>query len=152
MRAIASLLNKKKRGGKRKSRGSSFLSQLCNRAFKSNKKKIHKRAKCYRDSPHDSLQWLPCSCGEDQENYTDVDVDSPENLDLLFAYRRLLGGSFTIICCTLQRTKRWWADYDLRGRYNLRQDDHVCERTRAHARVVKQLLVPLPLIILGETA
>lgn len=70
-----------------------------------------------------------------------------KNLDLVFAYRRLLGGSFTIICCTLQRTRRWWADYDLRGRYNLRQDDHVRERTRAHARVVEQLLVPLPLIV-----
>lgn len=104
------------------------------------KKKIHKRAKCYREvkrsSPHDSLQWLSCSCGKDQENYTDVDVDSPENLDLVFAYRRLLGGSFTIICCTLQRTKRWWADYDLRGRYNLRQDDHVCVSAQEHMHVL----------------
>lgn len=33
--------------------------------------------------------WLACRCGEDQENYTDV--DSPENLDLIFAYRQHLG-------------------------------------------------------------
>lgn len=89
-------------------------------------------------------RWLACSCGEDKENSTAV--DSPENLDLIFAYCRHLGD---LSPSSAARCKGQSSG----GRIRISESDAIydvkttCVSSRV--RVAKQLLLPLLFIILS---